>query len=237
MNEIATTQEQSTLEEFRQALPNKLKESLSLSTVEQMYKDFSDPDVIENIKHNFVFFSDVIRGSKYTVQQYLDACKYVTFKKMGLTNYDAFVKTFPDKYARYVQNGTSAGHIHSYVSAYNGGKLVNQILEQMTIAPAVIYQEYFHKALMVQVDIMTDDSVSPKTRSDAAAHVMNTTRPPEVKKMEIDMGIKQDTTVDDLRTVVNQLAQGLIGNISAGKMTATQAAEMRIVAVQGDADE
>lgn len=237
MNLPAIPDTQVTLEEFRNALPNKLKESLSLSTVEKLYNDYTDPDFIENMKHNFVFFSDVIKGSKYTVQQYLDACKYVTFKKMGLTNYDAFVKTFPDKYARYVMNGTSAGHIHSYVNAYNSGKLVNQILEQMTIAPAVLYQEYFHKALMVQVDIMNDTEVSPKTRSDAAAHIMNITRPPEVKKMEVALGVKQDDTVSDLRQVVGQLAQGLRQNIAAGNMTATQAAEMRVVSVQGESDD
>lgn len=237
MNELSVTTEQATLEEFRDALPNKLKESLSISTIEQMYQDYSDPDFIENMKHNFVFFSDVIKGTKYTVQQYLDACKYVTFKKMGLTNYDAFVKTFPEKYARYVQNGTSSAHIHAYVSSYNSGKLVNQILEQMTIAPAVIYQEYFHKALMVQVELMNDESVSAKTRSDAAAHIMNHTRPPEVKKMEVTMGVAQDSTVDDLRTVVGELADRLRDNIAAGNMTATQAAEMRVVSVQGEDDE
>lgn len=42
---------------------------------------------------------------------------------------------------------------------------------------------------MVQVELMNDESVSPKTRSDAAAHVMNHTRPPEVKKMEVSVGV------------------------------------------------
>ena len=107
----------------------------------------------------------------------------------------------------------------------------------MTIAPAVIYQEYFHKALMVQVELMNDESVSAKTRSDAAAHIMNHTRPPEVKKMEVTMGVTQDSTVDDLRSVVGELADRLRDNIAAGNMTATQAAEMRVVSVQGEQDE
>ena len=66
---------------------------------------------------------------------------------------------------------------------------------------------------------------------------MTHTRPPEVKKMEVTMGVAQDSTVDDLRSVVGELADRLRDNIAAGNMTATQAAEMRVVSVQGEQDE
>lgn len=96
----------------------------------------------EAIKDNFLSYTQVLSEGKFKTEDYLSAVMYVSFKLMGMTNQDAYARTFPARYRTLLNNGTSAKDISSYVSMYNKGRLVNLILEKSLIPTWVFDAAY-----------------------------------------------------------------------------------------------
>lgn len=211
---------------IKEALPPQLKPKANQALVDKLVNTFNDPDMIENFMETFISYTHVLQNSRFQMDNYINAVKYVSYKLMGLTNFDAYTKTFPDRYRNHLAKGTSIDVLHTYVHAYNKTPLVSQISEQTLIAPSILYQAEFHQALMVQVEIMNDQNVSPKTRSDAAAHVMNITQPPAVKKLQLDVGITDKTgTMGAFMDKLDDYAQNAREAIKTRQLTATDVIE------------
>jgi hypothetical protein len=149
---------------------------------------------------------------------------------MGASNIDAFVKTFPDRYQSYLANGTSSKDIASYVTAYNKNKLVNLILEQSLIPSWILNQDLYQKAINVQAELMMSAN-SEKVRSDAANSLLTHLKPPEVQKVELDIGIKKDGVMDDLKNVLTELALKQQQYIAAGITQISDVTQQRLVRV------
>lgn len=222
----------STLDDLKAALPAQFRPKANQVLLDHLHQRFSDPDMAETFMDTFVAYSHVLTQGRFQVEKYIEAVKYVAYKSMGLTNFDSYTKTFPDRYLNFINKGTSIDTIHIYVSAYNKNPLVIQLSEQVLIAPSILYQEEFHKALMVQVEIMNDKNVSPKTRSDAAAHVMNITQPPQVKKLQLDVGIKDEKNlIGSFMDKLGEYASVAQQQIASGQRTATEVIEHNMIDV------
>ena len=171
---------------------------------------------------------------KFKVTQYIDAVRYVSFKLMGCTNIEAYTKTFPDKYQRFVQQGVSAKDIASYVTAYNKSKLVNLIFEQTLIPTHVLNQDLYQRALNVQADLMIN-AKSEKVRCDAANSLLTQLKAPEVKKVELDIGVKEDSSIAALRATTLELARQQRLMVESGAMNAQEIAHGRLI-IEGTAE-
>src|SRR6185503_9025470 len=121
---------QLTVEEFRDAMPAKWKKTINQELIDQVNTTLADPTAYEAYRDNLISYTSVMADGKFKIEQYLDAVRYVSFKLLGNSNIDAYIKTFPARYQAHLTAGTSAKDIASYVSAYNKGKLVNLIFEQ-----------------------------------------------------------------------------------------------------------
>jgi hypothetical protein len=217
-----------TVEQFRYALPDKLKKSVNQELIDQVNKTLSDPDMYENYRDNLLSYTRVMADGRFKIEGYIAAVKYVSHKLMGCTNIDAYMKTFPDKYARFVAQGVEAKDIASYVTAYNKSKLVNLIYEQTLIPSYVLNQDLYQKALNVQADLMTN-AKSEKVRCDAANSLLTQLKMPEVKKVELDIGIKEDSSISKLRQATLELARQQRLMIEAGATTVLETAHSRII--------
>ena len=147
---------------------------------------------------------------------------------MGKTNADAYMITFPDRYQSMLNRGLSSKDMSSIISVYNKSKLVNSILEQSLIPSWVINQDLYQKAINIQADLMMTAS-SEKVRSDAANSLLTHLKPPETKKVELDIGLKQGNEIDQLRDVLAQLTSQQRQMIQAGVVTATETAEYKLI--------
>lgn len=217
-----------TVEQFKQALPDKVKKSVSQDLIDQVNKTLADPGMYETYRENLMSYTRVMADGKFKIESYVDAVKYVSHKLMGATNIEAYTKTFPDKYAAFVASGVSAKDIASYVAAYNKGKLVNLIFEQTLIPSYVLNQDLYQRALNVQADLMVN-AKSEKVRCDAANSLLTQLKQPEVKKIELDIGIKEDSAIDQLRQATLEHSRQLRLAIEAGAMNAQEAAHSRLV--------
>ena len=216
------------LDQFRQALPDKVKKAVNQELIDQVNLTLSNPDEYEAYRDNLLCYTRVMSDGRFKVQEYVNAVRYVSHKLMGATNIEAYTKTFPDKYTRFVANGVVAKDIASYVTAYNKSKLVNLIFEQTLIPSYVLNQDLYQKALNVQADLMVNAN-SEKVRTDAANSLLTHLKMPEVHKVELDIGIKEDSSISMLRAATMELARQQRLAMESGSMSAQDAAHSKIV--------
>ena len=224
-----------TVEQFKSALPDKVKKSVNQELIDQINTTLSDPDMYEAYRDNLLSYTKVMSDGRFKVTDYISAVKYVSHKLMGSTNIDAYSKTFPDKIARFTAQGVLPKDIASYVTAYNKSKLVNLIMEQTLIPSYVLNQDLYQKALNVQAELMVS-AKSEKVRSDAANSLLTHLKMPETQKVELEIGVKEDSAISALRATTMELARQQRMMLEAGAMNAQEVAHSRLV-IDGEAKE
>ena len=224
-----------TIEQFKQALPDKVKKSVNQELIDQINTTLSDPEMYETYRDNLVSYTRVMADGRFKISSYVEAVKYVSHKLMGCTNIEAYIKTFPDKYNRFIQQGVSAKDIASYVTAYNKNKLVNLIFEQTLIPSYVLNQDLYQRALNVQADLMIT-AKSEKVRCDAANSLLTQLKMPETQKVELEIGVKEDSSIAALRATTMELARQQRLMMESGAMNAQQIAHGKLI-IEGEAVE
>lgn len=217
-----------TVEELRSALPDKVKKSLNQELIDQINKTLSEPELFETYRDNLMSYARVMQDGRFKVSEYINAVKYVSHKLMGCTNLDAYSRTFPDRIQRFTAQNVANKDIASYVTAYNKSKLVNLIFEQTAIPNWVLNQDLYQRALNVQADLMMN-AKSEKVRTDAANSLMVQLKPPEIKKVELDIGVKEDSSISQLRQATLELAKQQRLLLEAGAMNAKEIAHSKII--------
>jgi len=217
-----------TVEQFKQALPDKVKKSINQELIDQINGTLSDPEMFESYRENLLSYTKVMADGRFKVQEYVNAVKYVSHKLMGATNIEAYSKTFPDKMTRFAAQGVQAKDIASYVTAYNKSKLVNLIFEQTLIPSYVLNQDMYQRAMNVQADLMVN-AKSEKVRSDAANSLLTHLKVPEAQKVELEIGVKEDGSIAQLRQATLELARQQRLALEAGAMNAQEVAHARLV--------
>ena len=225
-----------TIEQFRTALPDKVKKSVNQELIDQVNKTLAEPELYETYRDNLISYTSVMKDGKFKVSGYVDAVMYVSHKLMGCTNIEAYTKTFPDKYQRFVQQGVVAKDIASYVTAYNKSKLVNLIFEQTIIPSYVLNQDLYQKALNVQAELMVT-AKSEKVRSDAANSLLTHLKMPETQKVELEIGVREDSTIAALRATTMELSRQQRLMMESGAMNVQEVAHSKLTVVDVEAKE
>lgn len=217
------------LDVLKKTLPDKYKKQVNDELLSTILTTLNDPTLYEEFTEGFLSYLDVLQDGKYKITDYLNAVKYCTYKLMGNSNQDSYIKTFPDRYNRMLNNGMTAKDIGSFVSKYNKNELVNRIMAQSMIPSWIINQDKYQKAINIQYELMMDTNVSPKVRSDAANSLLIHLKPPEVKKVELDIGLKQNNELSQLQELMAQLASQQKSMIESGAVDAGYIAKTKLV--------
>lgn len=217
-----------TTEVLKHSLPDKFKNSVNDELLNNINNTLSDPDLYETYRDNFLSYMSVLNDGRYKITDYLNAVKYCTQRLMGKSQIDSYIVTFPDRYNTMIQNGKSSKDISSIVTVYNKSKLVNAIMEQSLIPSYILNQDLYQKAINVQAELM-NTATSEKVRSDAANSLLTHLKPPETKKVELDIGLKHGNEVEQLRNVIAELAGKQRKFIEAGVVTAKETAEQKLI--------
>ena len=224
-----------TIDQFKTALPDKVKKSVNQELIDQINKTLAEPELYEAYRDNLMSYTRVMADARFKIQNYIDAVKYVSHKLMGCSNIDAYTKTFPDKYQNFLAQGVVAKDIASYVTAYNKSKLVNLIFEQTLIPAYVLNQDLYQKALNTQAELMIT-AKSEKVRCDAANSLLTHLKMPETQKVELEIGVKEDSSIAALRATTLELARQQRLMVESGAMNAQEVAHGRLI-IEGEARE
>lgn len=225
-----------TEEQFRQVLPPQVKKSVNKELIDQINNTLADPEIREAYRDNLISYTSVMMHGKFKIKNYVDAVRYVSHKLMGSSNIDAYTKTFPDKYQRFLAEGVASKDIASYVSAYNKSKLVNLIYEQTLVPSYILNADLYQRALNVQAQLMSDDKVSPKVRTEAANSLLTQLKMPETKKIQLDIGTRENSAIEELRNTTLELVEQQRKMIAGGAMDAQEVAHSKLL-IEGECDD
>jgi hypothetical protein len=218
-----------TVEQFKACLPDKMQKSVNPALIAKLTKTLSEPDMFEAYRENLVSYTSVMSDGRFKLPNYIDAVKYVSHKLRGASNIAAYSITFPDKIKDWAKRGVSSSDVASYVCSYNKSKLVNLIMEQTLVPVWVLNQDLFQRAINTQAELMLDSDVSPKVRSDAANSLLTHLKPPESKKIELDIGMKRDSSIEALRTAMMDYVAEQRAALAAGVTTPLEAAHRPVM--------
>lgn len=218
-----------TQDDVKRALPQHLRASVTQAMADTLNQISSDPIMAENIRDNFIGYSGILKEGKFKTEDYIHAVAYVSFKLMGYNNEDSYARTFPQRYAKLVANGTSKKDISAYVSAYHRGKLVNLIMEQSLVPTWVLNQDMHQKALNRLADLMVN-ATSEKVQADAAIGLLAALKKPEVKgDFQINLNQAESSGMKEMRDMLGQLAQQQRQLIAQGEMKTIDVAGSKLI--------
>ncbi len=213
---------------LQRVMPSQYKGNVTDEMVDNVNQMITDPNFRELYRDNLVSFTSVLQDGKYQVQKYVEAVKFVSHKLTGDSDVAAYTKTFPDRYQRLVDEGADAKTISAYVSAYKKNQLVTKILEQTLVPVHIMNADLFQKAVNQQAYLMMNAN-SEKVASDAAACLIRELRPPEAKKVELDIGVKEDKGLNELRAATQELVRMQKQQLEAKVLTPQQVAQTKLI--------
>jgi hypothetical protein len=235
-NDVTINKPVITEAELKEVVPKSVRKAVTPQMVATLNSLVMDDEFREAYRDNLITYSTVLRDGKFKMENYLDAVRYVTNKLLGNSNLQAYIKTFPDRYNKLVADGRTPKEISSYVSMYNNNKLVTQILEQTLVPVHIMNADIYQKAINVQADLMMN-AKSEKVRSDAANSLLTHLKRPETQKLEIDMSIKEDGTIDELRKTTMELVAQQKAMIQSQYSSVKEIAESRIIDITPDRED
>jgi len=194
-----------TKDQVEAALPANLKSAATQQLTDKINNIVSDPIVAEQVRENFVSYSAVLREGRFKTEDYLNAVVYVSHKVMGLSNKDAYAKTFPARYAQLIAKQVPDKEISAYVAAYHKGKLVNLIMEQTLVPVWIVNQDVFQKAINVQADLMMNAN-SEKVRSDAANSILTHLAKPKEAAALVQVNVGENSGMSELKDMLASIA-------------------------------
>lgn len=218
-----------TVDVLKATMPKRMRGNISQSLVDKLNKLVTDPDERIHFRENLLSYTHVLQDPNVKLEAYIHAVRYVSYKLMGMTNQEAWIKTFPDRYQRILADGKSDMHLRATVSGYNKNKIVATVYEQALIPVHVLNADVFQQAVTTQAQLMTDPNVSDKVRSDAANSLMTHLKAPETRKLNLDIAVAEDDSLRELRHAVTELAQAQRKAIESGMEDAQRIAESKLI--------
>lgn len=227
-----------TVEELKQFYPVKVNNTVLEKAVEVLNGSTEDMDYVlaKEFRDNCLSFIDILKNSKsrVTFEDYVNACKFATFKMAGNTDVRAYALTFPDRVRRMEREKISNSHLYQYAAIYSKNKTVVEVLTKLMIPSHVLYQDVFHQAVKTQVELMTDSTVSPKVRSDAANSLMAHLKQPEIKQAELKIDVGNAGAIEQLSEALGSLSGKQRELILAGEYSIKDISEAEIYTESAD---
>lgn len=216
-----------TVDQVAKALPANLKSAATQSLVDMVNNAVADPLVAEQVRNNFLSYTNVLKEGKFKTEDYLNAVTYVSFKLMGYSNQDAYFRTFPARHQALLAKGTTSKEMSAYVAAYHRGKMVNLIMEQSLVPSWVLNQDLYQKALNTQAELMVS-SASDMVRTTAANSILTHLAKPKDQNFQLNIDVNESSGMNELRDALTRMAVQQQQLIQSG-MTTKEVAGQRII--------
>ena len=224
-----------TLDQLLRVTPKSRHSTINQGFIDDINGMIDDDTAREAFRDNVLGYSDVLRSGSFSIKQYVGAIKYVTFKMQDMSNIEAFTRTFPVRYQEMINKGYATKDINSAITTFSKTKLVIRISEQAQMPTHLINADVYQKSINVLAEMMIT-ARSEKCRVDAAAKLVDALKPPETKKIELDLSVKNSDGIDELRQATLELVRSQKLSIESGAQDAKDIAHQKL-AIQGEIEE
>jgi NAD-specific glutamate dehydrogenase len=183
-----------------------------------------EPEVGNLIKDNFLTYSNVLTTGKYPIEKYLNAIKFVSYKLMNMTNRDAYIHTYPDRYKklkeRYVDvEGLTEEEfekkVSSYVYSVAKSNLVVSILSQVQIPTKLLNMGLLQEAINTEASLMRN-ARSEIVREKAANTLIQYLGQEEDNRIQADVGYKKDDIIEQYELAMKNMVEEQLSQIRKG---------------------
>ena len=213
---------QVTVDQMKQLFP-KRKESITQELVDIINDSNNNPFFNgEEFLNTILTYKDVMEKHSSSLKDYLAAirfCAYLESEDYNLTEaykkshcHTEFVRArldAPTNSAEYKQLTNAA-------SRFRKRPMVIQILTQSQLGLHLMFQGEQYRAIHVLADIMVNGR-SEMARVSAAKELLASTKAPEIKKVELDIGYKNESAMRDLNDQLASFAMESLKGLQEGK--------------------
>lgn len=210
------------VEDVQKALPSR-KNTVTQELVDIINSSSSDAEFQgESLIQTAMTYENVMAKHKAGIREYVDAIKFCAYLVSLDDNYtEAYKKTFA--YRKFVQDRLTAKsgetkytELTSAASRYRRmNKLVADILTYSQVPLDMFFSGYRYKAVGVLAEEMTSAKYS-RDRISAAKELLAATKGPENMKIELDIGLKENSAVANLNAQLAELASNSLKHLEAG---------------------
>jgi hypothetical protein len=192
------------MEDIQAAIPSR-KNAVTDEVVELINKSLSEPEFQgESLLQTATTYESVLRTSKASIKDYLYAIKFVAYMVSMDDNYtEAYKKTFFDR--EFVKERlteptgtTKYKELTSAASRYRKSKLVVDILTLSQVPLDLMFTGYRYKAIGILADVM-ENARYDRDKINAAKELLAATKGSENMKIELDVGVRENSAVQQLQ--------------------------------------
>lgn len=195
-----------TVDLVSRTVPPSLKRSVTQSLVDQLNNIHTDPDIAAAMRENFLSYTKVLGEGRFKIEDYINAVKFVSFKLMSMSNKDAYIRTFPQRYQDLMAAGADEKILSSYVSMYAKGKLVNLILEQSMVPTWVLNQDIHQRAINQLAELMVNAKSEMVQATAANSILLHLKKPDAAAGPLVNINMPESSGVKELQATLTQLA-------------------------------
>ena len=198
-----------TKEEISSALPAQFRGRLSTNLVHTINNIIQTTELADTYREQFMWYGNVLSDSRFSIEHYVNAVRYVSLKSLGHSNISAWGITFPDRFKRLKTAGKSNAEIHNHVRGYNTSALVIKILAQAMVPAWLTNQKHFQDAVNRQVHLM-HNAKSETVQTNAANSLITNLQRPAVAEIEISHKITdtgEESAIETYKRAAKELAQ------------------------------
>lgn len=210
-----------TIDEVKLAMPSK-KNTITQESVDIINQSLSDPEFQgESLLQTASIYESVLKGTRASIPEYLNAIRFCSYMITNDANYtEAYKKVFRNREfvahrANLPTDTPQYGELTSAASRYRRTKLVVDILTASQVPLDLIFTGERYKAISILASVMEHGKYD-RDRVNAAKELLAATKGPENIKIELDVGIKEDSAVQQLNDQLSKMAARQLSLLEAG---------------------
>lgn len=218
--------------ELKEAMPKQHRSKITQEFVDDVNQMVADPEMGEIYSKNLITYSSVLQEGRFKLNDYMNACLFVSYKTIGMSSMAAYQKVFPQKCKAMFARNVPTKDMQAYASTFNKTKLVTLIYEQTLIPDHIMYTSVRHRAIAKLALLM--DSQNEHIAHKASESLLRELKAPENAKMTIDVKTQDTGVISDLAAALAGLASKQQEKIIEGVYDAKEIAHSDILGVESD---
>ena len=212
-----------TLFDLQCAMPSK-KNLVTQEIVDIINKVQDEPEFQgESLVQTMITYQNVLQTAKVGIKEYISAIRFCAYLISMDDNYtEAYKRTFYDR--KFVQDRVNLstsdpryGELTSAASRYRRSKLVVDVLTLSQVPMELMFAGMRYKAVGVLADVMMTAKYD-RDKIAAASQLLLATKSENIK-IDLDISVKENSAVTDLRAQLAQMAATQTAYLESGTTT------------------
>lgn len=221
-----------TLEDVQKNLPSR-KGAITQEIVDILNNSRTEPEFQgESLLQSAITYEAVMQKNKAGIKEYLRAIRFCAYLISFDDNFtEAYKKAFADR--QFVQDRLNLdssnpkyNELTSAASRYRRSKLVVDILTMSQVPLDLMFTGARFKACGVLTELMVTAKLD-RDKINAAKELLAATKPPENLKIDLDVGVKESSAIQQLNDQLAELANRQKTHLEAGNTSLEELGSMK----------